>query len=224
MPQPSMPVRMRAGIDRERGADRLADRGLGRVVVLPVRLELPAAELGQQDEHASAGPSTCGGAADGRSPSRASRAAVRASSGIPSDAAREHRLRDPEPPEQRLDRADVDVLAGVAGRHDRQLLAREVELAAAAGPEQGDQAERLHRRSQVHDPVGVAEQVEHPPGGVDLDDVPAVDRLDDPVADLAHDDRRHGPLRVARGARGTPGGARRGRGPGGGSNGHGLRG
>ena len=40
------------GIDRERGADGLADRGLRRVVVLPVRLELPAAELGQQDEHA----------------------------------------------------------------------------------------------------------------------------------------------------------------------------
>ena len=111
----------------------------------------------------------------GRSPSRASRAAVRASSGIPSEPHASTDCGDPEPPVHRLDRADVDVLAGVAGRHDRQLLAREVELAAAAGPEQGDQAERLDRRSQVDDPVGIAEQVEHPPRGVDLDDVPAVD-------------------------------------------------
>ncbi len=74
-------------------------------------------------------------------------------------------------------------------------------------------------------PVRIAQEMDHPPSGVDLDDVPAVDRLDRPVADLPHHDRRHGPLRGARGPRGSPrGGARRGRGPGGGSNGHGIRG
>ena len=52
MPQPSMPVVMRGRARRANAAaDRLADRGLRRVVVLPVRLELPAAELGEQDEH-----------------------------------------------------------------------------------------------------------------------------------------------------------------------------
>ena len=38
--------------------------------------------------------------------------------------------------------------------------------------------------------VRVAERAEHPPGGVDLDDVAAVDALLDPVADLADEDGR----------------------------------
>ena len=75
------------------------------------------------------------------------------------------------------------------------------------GPEQRDQAERLDRRAEVDEPVRVAEDVEHPAGGVHLDDVAAVDRLHDAVAHLAHEHGRHGPLR-ARGARSPGGGAR----------------
>ena len=134
---------------------------------------------------------------------------MRASSGIPSVPQASTDCGIAEPPVHRLDRADVEVLAGVAGRHDRELLGREVELAAAAGAEQGDQPERLDRRAQVDDPVRVADEVEHPPRGVDLDDVPAVDGLDDAVAHLAHEDRRHGPLRRARGPALPGGGARR---------------
>ena len=51
-------------------------------------------------------------------------------------------------------------------------------------------AERLDRRAQGDDPVRVAELADEPAGGVDLDDVAAMDALLDPVADLADEDRR----------------------------------
>ena len=86
----------------------------------------------------------------------------------------------------------------------------------AARPEERDQAERLHRRAQVDDPVRVAEQVEEPAGGVDLDDVAAMDALLDAVADLPHEDGRHGPLRRPPSGRATRRrAAGRGHGPGG---------
>jgi hypothetical protein len=117
----------------------------------------------------------------------------------PLGARGENALRDADPSVKRLDGPDVEVLAGMARRHDRELFAREVELLAAARAEERDEPERLDRGAEGDDPVRVAEQPEHPAGGVDLDDVPAVDRLHDAVADLAHEDGRHGPASLPRG-------------------------
>ena len=103
----------------------------------------------------------------------------------------------------------MEVLAGVARGHHRELLGREVELGDAARPQQRHQAERLDRGAQVDQPVRVAQDVEHPPGRVHLHDVAALDRLHHAVAHLAHQDGRHRPARGARcgiGAGGSTGG------------------
>ena len=57
--------------------------------------------------------------------------------------AREGRLRDPDAAVHRLDRADVEVLARVAGCHHGELRGGEVELLDAAGTEERHQPERL---------------------------------------------------------------------------------
>src|SRR3974377_1038341 len=80
-------------------------------------------------------------------------------------------------PGGRLERPDVDVLARMARGHDRELIGRQVEFAAAAGPQQGDQPERLDRGAQVDHAVRVADAAEHSPSDVHLHDVAAVDRL-----------------------------------------------
>ena len=67
------------------------------------------------------------------------------------------RLADAGPAEHALDRADVEVLAGVRAGHDRDLGRLEVERLDAAGLDQGDDAERLDGRAQRDDAVGVAE-------------------------------------------------------------------
>ena len=50
-------------------------------------------------------------------------------------------------------------------------------------------AERLDRRAEGDDPVGVAEDADELAGGVGLDDVAAMDALLDAVAELADEDR-----------------------------------
>ena len=50
------------------------------------------------------------------------------------------RLADARPAEHGLQRPDVEVLAGVAAGHDRELRRLELELLDAAGLEQGEQA------------------------------------------------------------------------------------
>ena len=126
------------------------------------------------------------------SPSRARRAAVSASSGMPSLPQARKRLADPGAAEHGLDRPDVEVLAAVRAGHDRELGGLEVERLDAAGLDQGHDAERLDGRAQRHDPVGVAELADEPAVDVRFDDVAAVDALLDPVAQLAHEDRRLG--------------------------------
>ena len=146
------------------------------------------------------------------SPSRASRAAVSASSGMPLGAAGEQRLADAGPAIEALERPDVEVLARVRARHDRDLGRLEVEGLDAAGLDQREQPERLDRRAQGDDPVRVAELADDPAGDVGLDDVAAMDALLDPVADLPDEDRRAPSARATRhGRRDVPAAVRRGR-------------
>ena len=84
----------------------------------------------------------------------------------------------------------MEVLAGVAGRHQRQLLGRQVEVGVARRAQQGEQPERLDGAPEVDEPVRVADDVEHPAGRIDLDDVAAMDGLHQAVAHLADEDRR----------------------------------
>ena len=88
----------------------------------------------------------------------------------------------------------MEVLAGVAAGHDRELRRLELELLDAAGLEQREQ----RRTACTHDRrlttcSGSPSARTHPPGDVDLDDVAPVDALLDPVADLADEHRRRVP-------------------------------
>jgi len=89
----------------------------------------------------------------------------------------------------------VEVLAGVAARHDRELRRLEAELALAACLEEGHEPERLHRRSEVDEHLRIADCPDDAPGHVDLDDIAPVDALLDAVADLANEHRRRDPTR-----------------------------
>src|SRR5467141_2308638 len=105
-------------------------------------------------------------------------------------AASEVGLAHVRPPEDALERPDVEVLARVGAGHDRELVRLEVECLDAAGLDEGRDAERLDAGAQRDDAVLVAERADRSALGVDLDDVPAMDALLDPVADLADDNRR----------------------------------
>ena len=124
------------------------------------------------------------------SPSRARRAAVSASSGIPSAPQARSVWLTPARRIEALERTDVEVLARMRARHDRDLGGLEIERLDAAGLDEREDAERLDRRAQRDEPVGIAELADEPAGGVGLDDVAAVDALLDAVADLADEDRR----------------------------------
>ena len=106
------------------------------------------------------------------------------------------------PPEHPLERPDVEVLAGVARGHERDLRRLELELRDAARLDQREDPERLDGRAQVDDVVRVAEGAEHPSVDVDLDDVAPMDALLDPVADLPDEHRRR--RRGAASRRGVP--------------------
>ena len=145
-----MPVTSRVGRNPEQVTDRLAVGGLRGMLGLPVRLRLPAAQLGQQDERGV----LPGAHVAERSRPLAVPGEPRGGQGVqrhPLGAAGQHGLRDADPAVHRLDRPDVEVLAGVARGHHRELLGREVELRAPAGAQQRHQPERLDRRAQVHD-------------------------------------------------------------------------
>ena len=79
----------------------------------------------------------------GCSPSRARRAAVSASSGMPSVPQASSAWLTPARRYSALERPDVEVLAGVGAGHDRDLGRLEVERLDAAGLEERDDAERL---------------------------------------------------------------------------------
>ena len=82
----------------------------------------------------------------------------------------------------------------------------EVEGGDAARLDERHEPERLDRRAQRDQPVGVAELADDPARGVRLDDVAAVDALLDAVPELAGDDRRHHPATRGRARRSGFGG------------------
>ena len=91
------------------------------------------------------------------SPSRASRAAVSEVERGALGPAGEQRLADARAAVQALERPDVEILARVRAGHDRELGRLEVEGLDPAGLDEGQQPERLDRRAQGDDAVGVAE-------------------------------------------------------------------
>ena len=113
----------------------------------------------------------------------------------------EEPLRDARPPEHGLQRPDVEVLAGMRAAQEGDVGRGQVERLDAAGFEQRHRAERLDGAPKRHDTVRVPEDAEHPSARVDLDDVAAMDGLDDAVPDMAHEDRRGRPARGLRDAR-----------------------
>ena len=187
-------------LDRVGTRDGLAVRDMRRVVRLPVVLERPIPQTCEQDEHRMlpgahvahrAGP-----LAVARQPS--CRQLVQ---GHALGAAGEEPLRDARPPEHGLQRADVEVLAGMRAAQEGDVGRREVERLDTAGFEQRHRAERLDGAAKRDHPVRVPEDAEHPSARVDLDDVAAMDGLDDAIPDMAHEDRRGRPARGLRDAR-----------------------
>ncbi len=188
------PLRRRAVGPR----DRTPVRGLGGMLRLPVRLEVPVLEPRQQQRHRMlAGAHVADGAGllpvtgEAGRRQRVERHALA--------AAGQEGLADAGPTERALDRPDVEILAAVGAGHDRELGGLQVEGLDATGLDQRHDPERLHGRAQRHDALGVAELADEPAVDVGLDDVAAVDALLDAVAQLAHEDRRLGtgaPLRA----------------------------
>ena len=84
----------------------------------------------------------------------------------------------------------MDVLAGVRRGHDRQLSRRQVEGLDPARFDEGQQAERLDARAQGDQPIRIADRADQATTDVDFDDISAMDGFDDPVPDLADEDRR----------------------------------
>ena len=133
--------------------------------------------------------STCGGPGSAFSPSRASRAAVSASSGIPSDAAAISVWLTPpggtSPWSVRTWRSspewELAISASSAGSRSNASI--------PPASMQRHHAERLDAAPQVRRPVRVAEDADQAPVDVDLDDVAAMDALLDAAADLADEDR-----------------------------------
>ena len=110
-------------------------------------------------------------------------------------AGRDQRLADAGPPVHRLEGPDMEVLARVRARHQRELGRLEVERVDPAGLDQGHDAERLDAAPEVGDAVRVAEAADQGAVDVDLDDVAAMDALLDPAPDLADEDRTRPPTR-----------------------------
>ena len=94
------------------------------------------------------------------SPSRARRAAVSASSGMPSEPQASSAWLTPDAPEDALERPDVEVLARVRAGQDRDLGRLEVERLDAARLDERQRPERLDRRAQRDDPIRVAEDAD----------------------------------------------------------------
>ena len=88
---------------------------------------------------------------------------------------------------------DDAMIASSAGARSKRL--------DPAGLDQGQQPERLDARPEGHEPIGIADRADQPAIDVDLDDVAALARLDDPAANLADEDRRHAVPRAAARAR-----------------------
>ena len=105
-------------------------------------------------------------------------------------AAGEQRLADTGPPEDPLQRPDVEVLARMRTRHEREFGGRKIERVDAARFDEGHEAERLDARPKGDEPIGVAEDPHNPSVDVGLNDVPAVLALHDPAADLSDKDGR----------------------------------
>ena len=123
------------------------------------------------------------------SPSRASRAAVSASSGMPSAPQASSAWLTPArrkmPWSVRTWRSSPECeLARIAISAGWRSNA-----ADAARLDERERAERLDRRTEGDHPVRIAEDADELAAGVGLDDVAAVDALLDPVAELADEDR-----------------------------------
>ena len=112
-------------------------------------------------------------------------------------AAREDGLRNARAAEQRGERADVDVLARVRARHQREFLWGQVERGDATRLDQCDECEGLGGRPERDGMLGVADDPEDRTRLVHFDDVPAMAALDHVAAEFLDEHRR----RTRRGAR-----------------------
>ena len=193
----------------ERPGDRRPVRDLRRMRRLPVVGGVPALQLREHERHRVL--------ARAHVADRAGLLAVARESGRGErverhalGAAGEELLADARAPEDPLERADVQVLARVRAREDRDLGRLEVEGGDAAGLDQRERAERLDRGAEGDDPVGIAEDPDELAAGVGFDDVAAVDALLDAVAELADEDGRHGAAAGRRADRGSTRTMRRG--------------
>ena len=117
--------------------------------------------------------------------------------GHPLDAAGQQGLAHAGPAEDALERADMEILARVRRRHERDLGRAQVEGRLAAGLQQRYQPEWLDRRSERHEMVWIADAADDPALRIHLHDVAAVFALHDPVPDLANEDGRDDGCRPA---------------------------
>ena len=136
----------------ERPRDRRPVGDLRRVARLPVVGRVPAAEPAQQERD--------GVLAGAHVPDRARLLAVAGQPGGGQrverhalGAAGQQRLADPGPPVDALERPDVEVLARMRARQDRDLGRLEVERLDAAGLDEGQDPERLDRRAEGDQPI-----------------------------------------------------------------------
>ncbi len=116
----------------------------------------------------------------------------------------QQRLADARAAVEALERPDVEVLTRVRAGHDRELGRFEVEGGDPAGLDEGQQTERLDRRAQGDDAVGVAQLPDDSSRRIGLHDVAAVDALLDAAAELAREDRRGDPALSRATRRRTP--------------------
>ena len=141
---------------------RATDGSIGdlrRVARLPVVLGIPALELREQEGHRVL--------ARAHVPDRAGLLAVarQACGGERIErhalgAAGEQRLADAHAPVDALEGPDVEVLARVGAGQDRDLRLAEVERLDPAGLDERQHPERLDRRAQRDDSVGIAEDAD----------------------------------------------------------------
>ena len=121
------------GCRAERPGHRRSVGDLRWMAGLPVVRRIPALQPATGGARRCAGPSTCAGSVPAFSPSRARRAAVSASRGIPSAPQARSAWLTPGPPVEALEGSDVEVLARVRAGEDRDLGRFEVEGLDPAG-------------------------------------------------------------------------------------------
>ncbi len=224
MPQPSMPVRMRAGSTAN--AAPMASRTAacaGWSSCQYVSSSQPPSLASRMNT--LCWPEHMWRRADGRSPSRASRDAVRASSGIPSDP---HASTDCAIPSRRNSAWTVRTWTSSPEWLDVMIASSSPVRSNSRRPPARSRAIRPNgfiadRRFTIRS--GSPSRWSIRPAASTSTMSPRWTDSTVPLRTCRTTTGGTDHFAIARGARGSPGGgARRGRGPGGGSNGHGLRG